>query len=50
MDRLMVIKLVGQGCTAEAWVNGLPMARITPRSPRAVVPVHEAALAGVNRL
>jgi hypothetical protein len=50
MERLMVIKLVGQGCTAEAWFNGLPMARVTPLVPRAVVPVHEAALAGSNRL
>ena len=50
MDRLMVIKLVGQGCTAEAWFNGMPMARITPTAPQAVVPAHEAALAGSNRL
>lgn len=46
----MVIKLAGQGCTAEAWLNGLPMARITPLAPLAVVPVHEAALAGANQL
>ena len=50
MERLMVIRLVGQGCTAEAWFNGLPMARVTPDMPQAVVPVHEAALAGSNRL
>jgi hypothetical protein len=50
MERLMVIKLVGEACNAEAWLNGLPMARITPLAPRAVVPVHEAALAGSNRL
>lgn len=50
MERLMVIKLAGQGCTAEAWLNGLPMARITPLARQAVVPVHEAALAGTNRL
>ena len=50
MERLMVIKLVSQGCTAEAWLNGLPMARVTPLAPRAVAPVHEAALTGVNRL
>lgn len=50
MERLMLIKLVGQGCTAEAWVNGLPMARISPQAPEAVVPAHEAALTGVNRL
>jgi hypothetical protein len=50
MERLMVIKLASQGCTAEAWLNGLPMARVTPLAPHAVVPVHEAALAGTNQL
>ena len=50
MERLMVLKLVGQGCTAEAWFNGLPVARVTPLAPQAVVPAHEAALTGVNRL
>jgi hypothetical protein len=50
MERLMVIKLDGQGCTAEAWLNGLPVARVTPLTPLAVVPVHEVALAGANRL
>ena len=33
MERLMVIKLVAQGCSAQAWFNGLPMARVTPQSP-----------------
>ncbi len=50
MERLMVIKLDGQGCTAEAWLNGLPVARVTPLTPSSVVPVHEAALVGTNRL
>jgi hypothetical protein len=50
MERLMVIKLSGLGCTAEAWLNGLPVARITPLAPQAAVPVHEAAIAGVNQL
>ena len=50
MERLMVVKLDGQGCTAEAWLNGLPVARVTPLAPLSVVPVHEAALAGANRL
>lgn len=50
MERLMVIKLFASGCTAEAWLNGLPMARVTPLAPQFVVPVHEAALAGANRL
>jgi hypothetical protein len=50
MERLMVIKLDGQGCTAEAWLNGLPVARVTPLTTSSVVPVHEAALVGANRL
>lgn len=50
MERLMVVKLVSQGCTAEAWFNGLPLARVTPHAPEAVVPAHEAALPGMNRL
>lgn len=50
MERLMVIRLASQGCTAEAWLNGLPMARVTPVAPHVVVPAHEAALAGTNRL
>lgn len=50
MERLMVIRLAGQGCVAEAWLNGLPLARVTPAAPLAVVPAHEAALAGANRL
>ncbi|MBC7939005.1 MAG: hypothetical protein H7Z19_04455 [Chitinophagaceae bacterium] len=50
MERLMVIKLAGLGCTAEAWLNGMPMARVTPLAPLAVVAVHEAALSGANQL
>ena len=50
MDRLMVIKLTGRGCTAEAWMNGCPVARVTPLAPNVVMPVHEAAIAGPNRL
>ena len=50
MERLMVVKLTSQGCTAEVRLNGLPMARVTPLAPLAVVPAHEAALTGVNRL
>ena len=50
MERLMVVRLVAQGCTAEAWFNGLPVARVTPAAPEAVVPAHEAALSGPNRL
>jgi hypothetical protein len=50
MERLMVVKLAGQGCTAEAWCNGLAVARITPLAQQVLVPVHEAAVAGANAL
>ena len=50
MERLMVIKLVGQGCSAQAWFNGLPMACVSPQASLVVVPAHEAALVGANRL
>jgi len=50
MERLMVVKLASQGCTAELWLNGLPVARVTPLAPDVVVPVHEAAVTGRNRL
>ena len=50
MERLMVVKLVSHGCMAEVRLNGLPVARVTPLAPQAMVPAHEAALAGANRL
>lgn len=50
MERLMVVKLAAQGCTAELWMNGLPVARATPRAPQVLVSVHEAACVGANRL
>lgn len=50
MERLMVVKLTSLGCTAEAWFNGLPVARVTPLAPSAVVLAHEAAVTGANRL
>jgi hypothetical protein len=50
MERLMVIRLVAQGCNAELWLNGLPVASVSPQAPQVVVPVHEAACVGPNRL
>jgi hypothetical protein len=46
----MVVQLAVRGCTAEAWLNGLPVARGTPSAPRVVAAAHEAALVGTNRL
>ena len=50
MERLLVIKLDALGCEAEALLNGLPVARVDPLRPRAIVPVHEYTLAGANQL
>lgn len=50
MERLLIIKLDAVGCEAEAWINGVAVARVDAARPRAMVPVHEFTLAGVNRL
>jgi len=50
MERLLVIKLEALGCEAEAVINGMPVARVHPLCPKAIVPVHEYTLAGANRL
>jgi len=50
MDRLLTLKLDVVGCEAEALLNGVPLARAHAARPRVLVPVHEYALAGPNRL
>lgn len=50
MERLMMLQVQAQGCIAEAWLNGIAVARATPARPRVDLPVHEYALAGANRL
>ena len=50
MERLMVLKLAALECEAEALFNGIPLARVDAGRPRAIVPVHEYAIAGANRL
>jgi hypothetical protein len=50
MERLLVIKLDGVDCEAEALLNGVPLARVNAARPRATVPVHEYTVAGTNRL
>lgn len=50
MERLLVIQLQADGCEAEAWLNGFPVARVDAARPRSTVPVHEYTLAGENRL
>jgi len=50
MERLLVLKLDAVACEAEAWLNGIAIARVDAARPSAVVPVHEYTVAGVNRL
>lgn len=50
MERLMVMRLTALGCHAEAWLNGLPVARVGPNDPAVTLPVHELAQSGLNRL
>lgn len=50
MDRLLVLRLRSQGVAAEAWLNGLPLARTPKGGGDCCVPVHEFVIAGANRL
>ena len=50
MERLLVLRLECQGCHAEAWLNGLPLARAGGAQTVATLPVHEYAMAGQNDL
>jgi hypothetical protein len=50
MERLLVLKVDAVDCEAEAFVNGVPLARVNPARPSAVVPIHEYTMAGHNQL
>lgn len=50
MDRLLVLRVRSQGATAEAWLNGVPLARTPKGGGDCCVPVHEFVVAGANRL
>jgi hypothetical protein len=50
MDRLLVLRLRSHGVAAEAWLNGLPLARTPKGGGDCCVPVHEFVIAGANRL
>lgn len=50
MERLLVLKLAAQGCSAAAWCNGVRVAQVDANAPAASIAVHEYALSGVNRL
>ncbi len=50
MDRLLVLRLDSVGLAAEAWLNGVPLARTGPAGGVQTLPVHEFTLAGANVL
>ncbi len=50
MDRLLVLRVRSKGVAAEAWLNGLPIARTPKGGGDCCVPVHEFVVAGANRL
>lgn len=50
MDTLLVLQLDAQACEAEAWLNGVALARADPSRPRATTTINEYAMAGANRL
>jgi hypothetical protein len=50
MDRLLVVRLEAQACVAEVVFNGIPVARVDSTQAVAVVPVHQFAVAGANRI
>lgn len=50
MDRLLVLRLRAQGVAAEAWLNGLPLARTPKAGGDCCIPVHEFVIGGANRL
>jgi hypothetical protein len=49
IDRLLVLRLDVLDCEAEVLMNGVPIVRANAARPRAVVPVHEYTVAGINR-
>ncbi len=50
MERLLVLRLESLGVTAEAVLNGVPLARSGPAAGAVTVPIHEYTLAGGNEL
>ncbi len=50
MERLLVLRLQSAGVAAEAWLNGVPLARTLADAPALTVPIHEYTLAGINEL
>lgn len=50
MERLLVLTLSSQGCSAEAVLNGIPVAATPASGGHCCLPVHEFTLTGKNRI
>lgn len=50
MDRLMLLHLESAGCSAEAVINGLPVAALPATGGRACFAVHEYIVSGRNQI
>ncbi|WKB55657.1 hypothetical protein [Eleftheria terrae] len=50
MKRLLTLRLEATGCHAQAGLNGVPVARVSPDRPRACLAVHEFMVRGPNSL
>lgn len=50
MERLLVLRLQSVGVVAEAWLNGVVLARTGPEKRAVTVAVHEFTLSGANRV
>ena len=50
MDRLLVLRLEALGCSAEALINGIPVARVGGQHRVVTLPIHEFTLAGPNEI
>ncbi len=50
MDRLLVMRLYVQGCSAEALINDIPVGRVVPGGGGLCLPVHEYLLDGANEV
>ena len=50
MERLLMMRLQVQGCTAEVLINGIPMGRACASAGSLCLPVHEYLIEGENEL
>ena len=50
MDRLLIMRLFVQGCSAEALINDIPVGRVGPGGGGLSLPVHEYLLDGANEV